>query len=77
MDKNELVQRLEKITPSTVAECCQVSRCTVLKWIKNGQLDAFRLPSGHYRITQESFVAFLEEFNIPFLHVPTTTKGGE
>lgn len=62
---NDWVQKLEKITPATVADYCQVSKCTVLNWIKNGQLTAFRLPSGHYRITRIDFMAFLKEFNIP------------
>ena len=53
------------ITISVVSEYCQVSKSTVLKWIKDGKLRAYRLPSGHYRIDREDFRAFLENYNIP------------
>ena len=53
------------LTPMVVAEYCQVSKSTTLKWIKNGKLQAFRLPSGHYRIDKEDFRDFLERWDIP------------
>lgn len=53
------------LSAGTVAEYCQVSKSTVLKWIKDGKLQAFRLPSGHYRIDKEDFRDFLEQYDIP------------
>ncbi len=65
MGENDWVYELRRITPGTVAECCQVSRSTVLKWIKSGKLKAFRLPGGHFRITADSLLSFLEENKLP------------
>ncbi len=53
------------LTLKFVGEYCQVSKSTVLKWIKDGKLQAFRLPSGHYRVDREDFRAFLERYNMP------------
>jgi excisionase family DNA binding protein len=53
------------ISPKVVARYCQVSKSTVLKWIKDGLLQAFRLPSGHYRIDKEDFRDFLERYDMP------------
>ena len=53
------------LTSSNVASYCQVSKNTVLTWIRSGELKAFRLPSGHYRIRKEDFKGFLEHFNMP------------
>jgi len=54
-----------RLTSGLVAEYCQVSKSTVLEWIKTGQLKAFALPSGHYRIDKGDFKEFLEKWNIP------------
>ena len=48
-----------------VAMYCRVSKSTVIKWISDGRLKAFRLPSGHYRIDKEDFRAFLERYAMP------------
>lgn len=53
------------LSAGTVAEYCQVSKSTVLKWIKDGKLQAFKLPSGHYRIDKEDFRDFLERYDMP------------
>ncbi|OGN95072.1 MAG: hypothetical protein A2Y89_03290 [Chloroflexi bacterium RBG_13_51_18] len=60
-------KRLENIrlTSRDIATYCQVSKSTVLEWIKSERLKAFRLPSGHYRIDKRDFRNFLEKWNIP------------
>jgi excisionase family DNA binding protein len=60
-------KRIENIrlTSRDIAAYCQVSKSTVLEWIKSGRLKAFRLPSGHYRIDKNAFKDFLIEFNMP------------
>jgi excisionase family DNA binding protein len=60
-------KRLGKIrlTSRDIAAYCQVSKSTVLEWIKSERLKAFRLPSGHYRIDKNDFRVFLEKFRIP------------
>ena len=54
-----------RLTSQGIATYCQVSKSTVLEWIKSGRLKAFRLPSGHYRIDRKDFKDFLEEWDMP------------
>ena len=54
-----------RLTSRDIANYCQVSKSTVLEWIKSGRLKAFRLPSGHYRIDKKAFREFLEKWNMP------------
>jgi excisionase family DNA binding protein len=54
-----------RLTSQDIATYCQVSKSTVLEWIKRGRLKAFRLPSGHYRIDKKDFREFLEKWHIP------------
>ena len=48
-----------------VAKRCGVSNATVLRWIGTGQLPAFRLPGGHFRINRDDFSDFLEKYKMP------------
>lgn len=64
--QNRLEQWIpEYITVGFVARHCGVSNTTVLRWIERGQLPAFRLPAGHYRIQRESLTEFLTRYNMP------------
>jgi excisionase family DNA binding protein len=58
-------RRNVRLTSRDIAIYCQVSKSTVLEWIKSGRLKAFRLPSGHYRIDKKEFRAFLEKWDMP------------
>lgn len=53
------------LTTGTVARHCGVSKVTVLRWIENGNLVAFRLPGGQNRIHRDDFYSFAERHNIP------------
>ena len=53
------------ITTSFVAEHCGVSTVTVLEWIEEKRLPAFRLPKGHYRIYRDDFIEFMAKYSIP------------
>lgn len=64
MAKNNL-KGSTRLTSKDIARYCQVSKSTVLEWIKSDKLKAFRLPSGHYRIDREEFRAFLVKFVMP------------
>jgi excisionase family DNA binding protein len=55
----------EFISVGFVAKRCGVSNTTVLRWISTGQLSAFRLPGGHYRIERDNFSDFLTKYSIP------------
>ncbi len=54
-----------RLTTRDIASYCQVSKSTVLEWIKSSRLKAFSLPSGHYRIDKKDFREFLETWNMP------------
>ena len=54
-----------RLTSQDIATYCQVSKSTVLEWIKSGRLKAFSLPSGHYRVDKKDFREFLERWNMP------------
>jgi excisionase family DNA binding protein len=53
------------VTTSFVAEHCGVSKVTVLEWIEEKRLPAFRLPKGHYRIYKNDFLEFMKRHKIP------------
>ena len=65
MDKKLGNVNPEYLTVGFVAKSCGVSNTTVLRWIEREQLDAFRLPAGHYRIRKEAFAEFLAAHNMP------------
>jgi len=46
-------------TTGELARFCEVDVNTVKRWIRNGKLDAFPLPSGHLRITRSVLINFL------------------
>ena len=49
----------------SIADYCMVSRSTVRRWVKDGELSAIKLPSGHVRITVENFRSFLRQHGMP------------
>ncbi len=55
-----------------VAKRCGVSNTTVLRWIGAGELPAFRLPGGHYRIERNDLSGFLARFHMPLINAQTT-----
>ena len=61
-----------------VAKRCGVSNATVLRWISTGQLPAFRLPGGHFRINRDDFSDFLEKYKMPnYIQRPVKHETGE
>lgn len=55
----------EYISVGFIAKRCGVSNTTVLRWIGTGQLPAFRLPGGHFRVGSQDFSDFLTRYNMP------------
>ena len=47
-----------------VAKRCNVSRTTVYRWIMNGQMKGYALPSGHYRVRPTDLEEFCRAFGI-------------
>jgi excisionase family DNA binding protein len=58
-------QNQEYISVGFIAKHCGVSNTTVLRWISAGELPAFRLPGGHYRIGREDLTDFLNKYGMP------------
>jgi len=48
-----------------VSKYCQVEIQTVIDWIKQGILPAFRTPGGHRRILKKDLINFLKKYNMP------------
>jgi excisionase family DNA binding protein len=61
------------ISVGLAAKHCGVSNTTILRWITTGQLPAFRLPSGHYRIERDNFSEFLTKHSMPGRNVRLET----
>jgi excisionase family DNA binding protein len=55
----------EYISVGFIAKHCGVSNTTVLRWINTGQLPAFKLPGGHFRIERTDFSRFLHRYSMP------------
>lgn len=55
----------KRLTTGDVMRYCDVSRSTVLKWIKSEKLAGYLHPQGQYRIPRASLIAFLKENNMP------------
>jgi excisionase family DNA binding protein len=51
-----------------VAAFCSVNRLTVLKWVEEGRLESYKLPSGHLRVSQEALIDFLKQYKMPVPH---------
>ncbi|MDP2270022.1 MAG: response regulator [Archangium sp.] len=60
------------LTSHEVASLVQVSPSSVLKWIEQGKLRAFRTPGGHRRVASDELVDFLRAHRLP---VPRELEG--
>ncbi len=48
-----------------VAAYCGVTRKTILRWVQEGTIESFSLPSGHNRVPRSALVSFLKSNNMP------------
>ncbi len=53
------------LTTHYIAEYCHVTINTVVNWIKDGSLKAFRTKGGHRRIYSSDFDEFLKKHDMP------------
>lgn len=53
------------LTTHEVASLVQVSPSSVLKWIDQGKLKAYRTPGGHRRVASDELLAFLRAHQLP------------
>lgn len=56
------------LTTHKVARHCQVTMATVVNWVNDGSLKAFRTKGGHRRIERDDLIKFLKENDMPFRH---------
>ncbi len=54
----------DHLSLGSVAKRCNVSRTTVYRWIISGQLKAYSLPSGHFRVIPTDLDEFCASFGI-------------
>ena len=54
------------LTTGDIAKYCNVHSRTVIRWIENGSLKAYKLPGrGNNRVEADEFVRFLKAHNMP------------
>lgn len=64
------------MTTGEIARRCGVSLPTVKKWIREGRLQAFRTPGGHYRVRAGAFREFAERMGLEPEHGLAGGPGG-
>ena len=52
-------------TTTEISELLGVTAATVNKWIKEGDLPAFKTPGGHHRIKDTLLINFMQKNNVP------------
>lgn len=60
------------LTTGKIAKYCHVNIQTVLKWIADGKLVSYKLPSGGNRVQLDAFLEFLKQYGMP---VPKEFEG--
>lgn len=53
------------LTTGEIAEYCHVHLRTVLQWVHDGKLKAYRTPGNHSRVNVDDFILFLKKYNMP------------
>lgn len=57
---------MKTYTTGDIAQICDVTQRTVIRWIERGDLIGFKLPGrGNNRVTEEDLLKFLQKHNIP------------
>ena len=64
-DKLKRIERPRPITTAVAAGHCHVSIPTFKRWIKRGDVGAYRTPGGHHRIPVDEFQRFLRQGGLP------------
>ncbi|MDD5069993.1 MAG: response regulator [Candidatus Omnitrophica bacterium] len=55
----------EVLTTHQVAQYCHVTMTTVVNWIEDGSLPAYKTKGGHRRIKKNDLISFLKKHNMP------------
>ncbi len=52
-------------TTFEISRFCSVDISTVMGWVDDGKLDAYRTPGGHRRVSHDDLLSFLEKYRMP------------
>jgi len=71
-----MLQTIRKpvLTTYDIARILCTTDTSVKRWIRNGQLEAYKTPGGHRRITRREFERFITENKIPVLNSEKITS---
>ncbi len=72
MSANDASSAKRGLSLGKVAQYCGVTRKTILRWVQDGLIQSFTLPSGHHRVQPEELVRFLRAHDMP---VPEDLSG--
>ena len=64
----------EVFTVFTASKYCNVSSKTIINWVDQGYINAYRTPGGHRRINRKDLEAFMKKQGIP---IPETMTADE
>ncbi len=64
----------EVFTVFTASKYCNVSSKTIINWVDQGHINAYRTPGGHRRINRKDLEAFMKKQGIP---IPETMTADE
>ena len=53
------------LTTHQISKLCLVDSSTVISWIEQGKLPAYRTPGGHRRVSLKDFLDFMKKYNLP------------
>lgn len=62
------------LTTYDIAQILSANRTTVIDWIEQGKLNAYRTPGGHRRVEKNDLICFLRTYKMP---IPLSLQGDQ
>lgn len=62
------------LTTFDIAKLLSVDITTVMMWVDQGKIPAYKTPGGHRRVFKKDFMDFVKKFNIPFQNASEERK---
>ncbi len=69
-----MTEKKHVFTVPEAARYCSVDRVTLWRWVKSGNIKAWRTPGGHHRIAKEDLEVFIREKGISSEHFTQSGK---
>lgn len=70
---NGILNDKQVFTTVEVGKFCMADSTTVITWVEQGKLPAYKTPGGHRRVKRDDLVKFLEKFGMPIPSELTTS----